>query len=193
MFSLEAARVISTNQFKVGMTIRYEGDTYRIAEYQHVKPGKGGAFVRTKLRNVATGSLVDRTFRPEQKFEQLRTESRTMTYLYDEPDQVVFMDAETYEQLTVPKATLAGRLDLMTVNMPVEVVHIDGVPFDVELPTFIDLKVVDTAAGVRGDTVSGGSKAATLETGAVVQVPLFIEPGDVVRIDTRTREYVTRA
>jgi elongation factor P len=191
--SLEAGRVISTNQFKVGMTIRYEGETYRIAEYQHVKPGKGGAFVRTKLRNVTTGSLVERTFRPETKFEQLRTESRTMTYLYDEPDQVVFMDQESFEQLVVPKATLAGRFDLMTPNMPVEVVHIDDVPFDVELPTFVDLKIVDTAAGVRGDTVSGGSKTATLETGAVVQVPLFIEPGDVVRIDTRTREYVTRA
>jgi len=185
--------VISTNQFKVGMTIRYEGEIYRIAEYQHVKPGKGGAFVRTKLKNVSTGALIDRTFRPEQKFDQLRTESRTMTYLYDEPDQVVFMDAESYEQLTLPKSILAGRFDLMTLNMPVEVVHIDGQPFDVELPTFVDLRVEDTAAGVRGDTVSGGSKAATLETGAVVQVPLFIEPGDVVRIDTRTREYVTRA
>jgi elongation factor P len=185
--------VISTNQFKVGMTIRYEGDTYRIAEYQHVKPGKGGAFVRTKLRNVTTGSLVERTFRPETKFEQLRTESRTMTYLYDEPDQVVFMDQESFEQLVVPKGNLTGRFDLMTPNMPVEVIHIDGEPFDVELPTFVDLKIEDTAAGVRGDTVSGGSKAATLETGAVVQVPLFIEPGDVIRIDTRTREYVTRA
>lgn len=185
--------VISTNQFKVGMTIRYEGDTYRIAEFQHVKPGKGGAFVRTKLRNVATGALVDRTFRPEQKFEQLRTESRAMTYLYDEPDNVVLMDAESFEQLALPKSTLENRFDLMTVNMPVEVVYIDGVPFDIELPTFVDLKVVETAAGVRGDTVSGGSKEAVLETGAVVQVPLFIEPGDVVRVDTRSHEYSTRA
>jgi elongation factor P len=185
--------VISTNQFKAGMTIRFEGDVYRIAEFQHVKPGKGGAFVRTKLRNVATGSLVDRTFRPEEKFEQLRTESRSMTYLYDEPEQVVFMDAETFEQLTLPKSLLEGRLDLMTINMPVEVVHIDDVPFDVELPTFVDLKVTETAAGVRGNTVSGGSKEATLETGAILQVPLFIESGDIVRIDTRTHEYSTRA
>jgi len=185
--------VISTNQFKVGMTIRYEGDTYRIAEFQHVKPGKGGAFVRTKLRNVSTGALVDRTFRPEQKFEQLRTESRPMTYLYDEPDQVVFMDAESFEQLALPKSLLEGRFDLMTINMQVDVVYIDGEPFDVELPTFVDLKIVETAAGVRGDTVSGGSKEAVLETGASVQVPLFIEPGEVVRIDTRSREYVTRA
>jgi len=138
--------VISTNQFKVGMTIRYEGETYRIASSSMSSPQRR-AFVRTKLRNVSTGSLVDRTFRPEQKFDQLRTESRTMTYLYDEPDQVVFMDAESFEQLVVPKANLAGRFDLMTPNMPVEVVHIDEVPFDVELPTFVDLKVADTAAG----------------------------------------------
>lgn len=185
--------MISTNQFKTGMTIRYEGDIYRIAEFQHVKPGKGGAFVRTKLRNLVTGSLVERTFRPEQKFDQLRTENRPMTYLYDEPDQVVFMDAESYEQLPLPKSTLKDSFDLMTVNMQVEVVYIDGEPFDVELPTFVDLRVEETAAGVRGDTVSGGSKEAVLETGARVQVPLFIEPGDVVRIDTRTRDYVTRA
>lgn len=185
--------MISTNQFKVGMTIRFEGDTYRIVEYQHVKPGKGGAFVRTKLRNIATGALIDRTFRPEQKFEQLRTESKPMTFLYEEPDQVVFMDNETFEQLTLPKATLGDRLDFMTVNMQVEMIYIDGEPFDIELPTFVDLKVVETAAGVRGDTVSGGSKSAVLESGATVQVPLFIEPGDTVRIDTRTREYVTRA
>ena len=116
-----------------------------------------------------------------------------MTYLYDEPDQVVFMDSESFEQLALPKGTLEGRFDLMTVNMPVEVVYIDGAPFDVELPTFVDLKVLETAAGVRGDTVSGGSKEAVLETGAMVQVPLFIQPGDVVRVDTRTHEYSTRA
>ncbi len=185
--------MISTNQFKAGMTIRYEGDIYRIAEYQHVKPGKGGAFVRTKLRNLVTGSLVEKTFRPEQKFEQLRTENRPMTYLYDEPDQVVFMDAESYEQISLPKTMLGDALDLMTVNMEVEVVYLDDQPFDVELPTFVDLEVAETAAGVRGDTVSGGSKEAVLETGATIQVPLFIELGDVVRVDTRTRDYVTRA
>jgi elongation factor P len=191
--STEAGLVISTNQFKVGMTIRYEGDIYRIVDYQHVKPGKGGAFVRTKLKNAKTGFLVERTFRPEQKFDQLRTESRTMNYLYDEPDQVVFMDAASFEQLTVPKTALGDRFDLMTANMEVEVVYIDDEPFDVELPTFVDLRVTETAAGVRGDTVSGGSKQAVLETGATMQVPLFIEPDDVIRVDTRTREYVTRA
>ncbi len=184
--------MISTNQFRTGMTIRYESDTYRIIDFQHVKPGKGGAFVRTKLKNVTTGRVVERTFRPEQKFDQVRTESRGMTYLYEEPDQVVFMDAQTYEQLALPKSGLEDRLDLMTVNMEVELLFMDGQPFDVELPVFVDLEVTETAPGVRGDTVSGGSKTATVETGASVQVPLFIETGDVIRIDTRTREYNTR-
>ncbi|GAB4248698.1 MAG: elongation factor P [Thermoleophilia bacterium] len=184
--------MISTSQFRTGMTIRHEGDIYRIVEYQHVKPGKGGAFVRTKLKSVATGRVIDKTFRPEQKFEPVRTESRTMTYLYDEPDQVVFMDAESYEQLALPKAALEDRLDLMKVNMEVEVLFMDGEPFDVELPTFVDLEVTETAPGVRGDTVSGGSKTAVVETGATLQVPLFIEQGDIIRVDTRTREYSTR-
>jgi elongation factor P len=184
--------VISTNQFRTGMTIRYEGETYRIVDFQHVKPGKGGAFVRTKLKNVSTGRVLDKTFRPEQKFDQVRTESRTMTYLYEEPEQLVFMDSESYEQLPMPKAALEDRLDLMTLNMDVEVLFLDGEPYDVELPTFVDLAVTETAPGVRGDTVSGGSKEATLETGAVIQVPLFIETGDTIRIDTRSREYNTR-
>ena len=182
-----------TSEFRRGLKIEINGEPFVIIEFQHIKPGKGGAFVRTKLRNMVSGSLVERTFRPETKFEQLRTETHPMTYLYEEPDQVVFMDAETYEQLALPKTMFTDRLDLMTLNMQVDVVYIDGEPYDVELPTFVDLKIVETAAGVRGDTVSGGSKSATLETGAVVQVPLFIEPTDTVRIDTRTREYVTRA
>ena len=184
--------MISTNQFRAGMTIRFEGDIYRIVDFQHVKPGKGGAFVRTKLRNFATGRVVDKTFRPEQKFDQVRTESRTMTYLYDEPDQLVLMDQQSYEQITILKSTVEDRLDLMKHNMDVEVLYMDNNPVDVELPVFVDLEVSDTAPGVRGDTVSGGSKSATLETGATVQVPLFVNPGDVIRIDTRTREYNTR-
>ena len=160
--------MISTNQFRTGMTIRYESDTYRIIDFQHVKPGKGGAFVRTKLKNVTTGRVVERTFRPEQKFDQVRTESRSMTYLYEEPDQVVFMDAQTYEQLALPKSVLEDRLDLMTVNMEVEVLFMDEQSFDVELPVFVDLEVTETAPGVRGDTVSGGSKTAMVETGASV-------------------------
>ena len=174
----EADRVISTNQFRAGMTIRFEGDIYRIVDFQHVKPGKGGAFVRTKLRNVATGRVVDKTFRPEQKFDQVRTESRTMTYLYDEPDQVVLHGRSSRtSSWPCPRARLEDRLDLMKDNMEVEVLYMDDEPFDVELPVFVDLEVTETAPGVRGDTVSGGSKSATLETGATVQVPLFIESG----------------
>jgi elongation factor P len=184
--------VISTNQFRTGMTIRFEDENYRIVEFQHVKPGKGGAFVRTKLKSLATGRVLDKTFRPEQKFDQVRVESRTMTYLYDEPDQVVFMDADSYEQFHIPKSTLEDRFDLMKINMEVEMLFVDDVPSDVELPTWVDLEVTETAPGVRGDTVSGGSKSAVLETGATVQVPLFIEMGDVIRVDTRTREYSTR-
>jgi elongation factor P len=184
--------VISPNQFRTGMTIRFEDENYRIVDFQHVKPGKGGAFVRTKLKSLATGRVVDKTFRPEQKFEQVRVETRTMTYIYDEPDQVVFMDSESYEQLSLPKSVLEGRFDLMKLNMEVEVLFVDGQASDVELPTWVDLEVTETAPGVRGDTVSGGSKTAVLETGANVQVPLFIETGDIIRLDSRTREYSTR-
>jgi len=184
--------VISPNQFRTGMTVRFEDENYRIVDFQHVKPGKGGAFVRTKLKSLATGRVVDKTFRPEQKFEQVRVETRTMTYIYDEPDQVVFMDSASYEQLSLPKSVLEGRFDLMKLNMEVEVLFVDGQASDVELPTWVDLEVTETAPGVRGDTVSGGSKTAVLETGANVQVPLFIETGDVIRLDSRTREYSTR-
>lgn len=184
--------MIATNQFRTGMTIRFEDQIYQIVEFQHVKPGKGGAFVRTKLRNVETGSTVDKTFRPEQKFEHLRTEGRTMTFLYADPESVVLMDNETYDQLTVQKSFLEDKVDLMTENMEVEVVYIDERPFDVELPIFVDLEVAETTPGIRGDTVSGGSKEAVLESGATIQVPLFVEEGDTVRVDTRTRQYSTR-
>jgi elongation factor P len=184
--------VISANQFRPGMTVRFEGETCQVVEYQHVKPGKGGAFIRVKLRNTTTGSIIERTLRPENKYDQLRTESRPMHYLYDEPDQVVFMDAETYEQLSLPKSLLEGKLDLMKVNMEVNMIYIDERPVDVELPTFVDLAVAETAPGVKGDTVSNVMKTATLETGATIQVPLFVEAGDAIRVDTRTREYNTR-
>jgi len=184
--------VISANDFRPGMVVRFEGDTYQVVEYQHVKPGKGGAFVRTKLRNLSTGAMVERTLRPEQKYEQLRTEKRPMVYLYDDGDQLVFMDSETYEQLPFPKSALEGKLDLMKIDMPVDILYIDGRPVDVELPILVELEVVETAPGVKGDTVSGGSKSAVLETGAVVQVPLFIEQGEIIKIDTRTREYNSR-
>jgi elongation factor P len=184
--------VISANQFRSGMTVRFEGETFQVVEYQHVKPGKGGAFVRVKLRNVGNGAIMERTLRPENKYEQLRTESRAMTYLYDEPDQAVFMDAETFEQLGLPKSLLEGKFDFMKLNMEVNILYIDEEPVGVELPTFVDLEVTETAPAVKGDTVSNVMKAATIETGATIQVPLFVEAGDVVRVDTRTREYNTR-
>ncbi|HZJ02366.1 MAG TPA: elongation factor P [Thermoleophilia bacterium] len=184
--------MISTNQFKTGMTIRHEGDIFRIVEFQHVKPGKGPAFVRTKLRNMDNGRVLDKTFRPELKFEQVHVETRTMQYLYDEPDTVVFMDQETFEQTHLPREMIEERFDLMKLNMEVDIVYMDGTPVDVELPFFVELQVTDAAPGVKGDTVSGGSKEAVLETGATIQVPLFVEPGDVIRVDTRTREYNTR-
>ncbi len=184
--------MISANDFRPGMVVRFEGDTYQVVEYQHVKPGKGGAFVRTKLRNFTTGSIVERTLRPEQKYEQLRTEKRPMVYLYDDGDQLVFMDNQSYEQLPLPKSSLEGKLDLMKIDMPVDILYIDERPCDVELPILVELEIVETAPGVKGDTVSGGSKSAVLETGAVIQVPLFIEQGEVIRVDTRTREYNSR-
>lgn len=184
--------MISANDFRPGMVVRFEGELFQVVEYQHVKPGKGGAFVRTKLRNLTSGATIERTLRPEQKYEQLRTEQRSMVYLYDEGDNLVFMDSETYEQLALPKGALGDKMDLMKVDMPVSVLYIDEKPFDVELPILVELQVVETAPGVKGDTVSGGSKSAVLETGAVIQVPLFIEQGEMIRVDTRTREYNSR-
>ena len=184
--------MISANDFRPGMVVRFEGELFQVVEYQHVKPGKGGAFVRTKLRNLTSGAAIERTLRPEQKYEQLRTEQRSMVYLYDEGDNLVFMDSQTYEQLALPKSALGDKMDLMKVDMPVSVLYIDEKPFDVELPILVELQVVETAPGVKGDTVSGGSKSAVLETGAVIQVPLFIEQGEIIRVDTRTREYNSR-
>lgn len=184
--------MITANDFRPGMVVNFEGELYQVVEYQHVKPGKGAAFVRTKLRNLNSGATIERTLRPEQKYEQLRTEKRPMVYLYDDGDNLVFMDNETFEQLALPKSALGEKIELMKVDMPVDVLYIDGRPFDVELPILVELQVVETAPGVKGDTVSGGSKSATLETGAVIQVPLFIEQGDIIRVDTRTREYNSR-
>lgn len=184
--------MISANDFRAGMVVRFEGDLYQVVDYQHVKPGKGGAFVRTKLRNLNTGSTVERTLRPEQKYDQVRTEKRPMVYLYEDGDQMVFMDNQTYEQLSLSKESLGNKIQFMKIDMPVDVVYIDEAPFDVELPILVELQIVETAPGVKGDTVSGGSKTAVLETGATLQVPLFIEQGETIRVDTRTNEYNSR-
>jgi elongation factor P len=185
--------VISTNNFKNGTHIEVDGQVFRILEFQHVKPGKGQAFVRSKLRNVGTGAVIDKTFRAGEKVRSVHTEARKMQYLYESGDEVVMMDTTDYDQLTLPKSVAAGALDWIQPNDEVDVLFVDGRPSDVQVPSAVDLTVTQTEPGVRGDTASGGgNKPATLESGIVVQVPLFVNPGDRVRVDTRTGEYVSR-
>jgi elongation factor P len=186
--------MISTNQFKNGNHIDVEGTVFKILEFQHVKPGKGGAFVRTKLRRASDGAVIDRTFRAGEKFRPVRTEVRRMQFLYKDETDAHFMDSESYEQLTIPASTLSDALRWMRESEEVELLYIDDQPADVQLPSAIDLAVAETEPGLRGDTASGGgNKPAVLETGARIQVPLFIDVGDKVRVDTRTGEYVSRA
>jgi elongation factor P len=186
--------MISTNQFRNGNHIDVEGTIFKILEFQHVKPGKGGAFVRTKLRRASDGAVIDRTFRAGEKFRAVRTEVRRMQFLYRDGADAHFMDTESYEQLTVPESAIADALRWTKESEEVEVLYIDNSPADVQLPSAIDLTVAETEPGVRGDTASGGgNKPAVLETGARIQVPLFINIGDVVRVDTRSGEYVSRA
>ena len=186
--------MISTNEFRNGSHIDVEGTIYKIMEFQHVKPGKGGAFVRTKLRRASDGNVIDRTFRAGEKFRPVRTEVRNMQFLYKDGSDAHFMDSETYEQLTIPETTLADPLRWMKESDQVEVLYIDGNPADVQLPSAVDLEVTETEPGLRGNTASGGgSKPATLETGTQIQVPLFVNIGDMVRVDTRSGDYVSRA
>jgi elongation factor P len=186
--------MLSTNQFRNGNHIDVDGTIFKIVEFQHVKPGKGGAFVRTKLRRASDGALIDRTFRAGEKFRSVRTEVRRMQYLYRDGTDAHFMDTQSYEQLTIPEATLADPLRFMKESEEVELLYIDSEPADVQLPSAIDLAVSQTEPGVRGDTASGGgTKPAVLETGARIQVPLFVNIGDHVRVDTRSGDYVSRA
>jgi elongation factor P len=186
--------MISTNQFRNGSHIDVDGTVFKILEFQHVKPGKGGAFVRTRLRRASDGAVIDRTFRAGEKFRPVRTEVRKMQFLYRDGSDAHFMDSESYEQLTIPESTLADALRWLRESDEVDVLYIDEEPADVQLPSAIDLTVSETEPGVRGDTASGGgNKPAVLETGARVQVPLFINVGDRVRVDTRSGEYVSRA
>jgi elongation factor P len=192
--SLPSRDVISTNQFRNGTHIDVEGTVFKILEFQHVKPGKGGAFVRTRLRRASDGAVIDRTFRAGEKFRPVRAETRRMQYLYQDGSDAHLMDSESYEQVMIPVATLRDALRWMKDSSEVELLYIDGQPADVQLPSATDLTVTDTEPGLRGDTASGGgSKPAVLETGARIQVPLFIDVGDVVRVDTRSGEYVSRA
>jgi len=186
--------LISTNQFKNGNHIEVEGTVFKILEFQHVKPGKGGAFVRTKLRRAADGNVIDRTFRAGEKFRPVRTESRTMQFLYADGTDAHFMDTESFEQIAIPERTVQDALRFIIPSSEVDVLFIDDQPGDLQLPSAVDLEVSQTDPGLRGDSVSGGgTKPATLETGAVIQVPLFVEPGQRIRVDTRSGEYVARA
>jgi elongation factor P len=186
--------VISTNEFRNGSHVEIDGTIFKIIEFQHVKPGKGGAFVRTKLRRVEDGNVIDKTFRAGEKFRPVHTESRKMQYLYDSGEAAVFMDTRDYEQLELPRSLAGEALKWMRPNDEVDVLFVDERPSDVQVPSAVDLKITETQPGVRGDTVSGGgTKSAVLESGVEIQVPLFIEEGETVRVDTRSGEYVSRA
>jgi elongation factor P len=169
-----------------------EGGPFYIVEFQHVKPGKGGAFVRTKLKSYLSGNVLDRTFRSGERFEEPDLEERDLQFLYATNDSYTFMDTETYEQFTYEKKQLGENADLLKENMISKILVYEHRPIAVELPIFIELKVVDAEPGVRGDTASGGSKPAIVETGAMIKVPLYLQIGEVIKIDTRTRAYVER-
>jgi elongation factor P len=186
--------VISTNQFKNGIHIEVDGTVYRIVDFQHVKPGKGGAFVRTRLRKIDDGTVHDKTFRAGEKFRPVRTETRKMQFLYESGGSAVFMDTSDYEQLEVPGELARGAMRWMLPNDEVDLLFVDESPTEVQVPSAVNLTVTGTDPGVKGDTASGGgTKPATLETGVVVEVPLFVSEGEVVRVDTRSGEYVSRA
>jgi elongation factor P len=186
--------VISTNQFKNGTHIDVEGTIFKIVDFQHVKPGKGPAFVRTKLKRTTDGNVIDKTFRAGEKFRPVRTETRKMQFLYKDGSDAHFMDAETYDQLTIPEASVEESLQWILESEEVDLLYIDGNPADVQVPSAVEMAVTETEPGVKGDTASGGGdKPATLESGVAVRVPLFVNVGDRVRVDTRSGEYVSRA
>jgi elongation factor P len=187
------AETVSTNQFKNGMHVEVDGTIYRIVEFQHVKPGKGGAFVRTKLKALESGAVVDKTFRAGEKMPRIRTEVLNVNYLYNDGSDVHLMNSETFDQIALPSDSLADELQFMRENDTVQLLTVDGKPSSLQLPASVELAVTDTEPGVKGDTVSNVTKPATLETGAVVQVPLFVNVGDVIRVDTREARYISRA
>ncbi|UQS83446.1 elongation factor P [Bombilactobacillus thymidiniphilus] len=185
--------MISVNEFKNGLTIEVNNDLWRIVEFQHVKPGKGGAFVRSKLKNLRTGAVQDKTFRSTEKVEQAQIDNNKMQYLYAEGDSYVFMDTTTYEQLSLPSENMGDALNYLTENMEVNIIMHGGETLGIEVPKVVDLKVAATEPGIKGDTSSGGSKPATMETGLVVQVPFFVNEGDLLTINTADGSYSSRA
>ncbi len=183
---------VDTSQFRNGLKIELDGEPFVITYFQHVKPGKGGAFVRTKVKNLKTGRVLDRTFRSGEKVEEADVEERTMQYLYHDGSDFIFMDTETYDQIPFKSDQIGDASKFLKENLEVDVLFWRGNPINIELPAFIRATVTQCDPGVKGDTASGATKPATLETGAVVQVPLFIKEGEVLRVDTRTGEYVER-
>jgi elongation factor P len=185
--------VISSNDFRPGTTIEYDGQIYRVIEFLHVKPGKGAAFVRTKLKNIKTGGVKEQTFRAGEKVPRARIETREMQYLYSDGDLYTFMDTESFEQITILKNQLEHELNFLQENMNVYIVMYDGQSIGLDLPNTVELVVAQTEPGIKGDTATGGSKPATMETGYTLQVPFFINEGDKLIIDTRSGNYVSRA
>lgn len=184
--------MISAGDFRNGVTFEMDSQVYQVIEFQHVKPGKGAAFVRTKYRNVKTGGVVERSFNPSDKFEQAQLERRDMNYLYNDGDLFYFMDVDTYDQVPFSGAAIGDALKFLKENMVCKVVSYKGDVFAIEPPIFVELEITDCDPGVKGDTAQNATKSATVETGATIKVPLFVNQGDLVRIDTRTGEYMER-
>ena len=185
--------MISASEFRNGVTIEYEGDVYTILEFQHVKPGKGAAFVRTKIKNIKTGSVVEKTFRPTEKMGKAFIDRKDMQYLYTDGELFHFMDNETFEQIAVNSSDVGDALKFVKENEMVKILSYNGEIFGIEPPLFVELEITETEPGFKGDTATGATKPATVETGANVNVPLFVNQGDVIKIDTRTGEYLSRA
>ena len=184
--------MISAGDFRNGITLEIEGNVYQVIEFQHVKPGKGAAFVRTKLKNVINGGVIERSFRPTEKFPAARIDRIDMQYLYSDGDLFYFMNVETYDQIALAPDIVGDSLKFVKENEMVKVCSFNGSAYSVEAPLFVELEVTDTEPGLKGDTATGATKPATVETGAQVMVPLFVEIGDKLKIDTRTGEYLSR-
>jgi len=185
--------MISVNDFRTGLTIEIDGELYTVVDFLHVKPGKGAAFVRSKLKNIRTGYVIEKTFNAGEKVALARIETRPMQYLYKSDPDYVFMDMENYEQISLNEELLGDGIKYLKENMEVFIQIYEGKPIGVMLPNTVELQVVETAPGFKGDTAAGGSKPAKLETGAVVNVPFFINEGDIIQVDTRTGEYLKRS
>jgi elongation factor P len=183
---------VSTAEFRTGLKIEIDGEPYVIVDFQHVKPGKGGAFVRTKIKSLKSGNVIDRTYRSGEKVDTPELEEKTMQYLYAADKDRVFMDTTSYEQVSMNEKQLGDSINYLKENMEIKVLYHKGQPINIDIPMFVELAIAKTDPGVRGDTASGGSKPATLESGAVVKVPFYLNEGDVVKVDTRTGTFIER-